>query len=66
MVCPPLLDLPERRPPLEAGTSPDGCGAGVGRALGAPATPDARRALARPFDWDALAARMVDEIERRL
>jgi hypothetical protein len=38
----------------------------VARALDAPGTVEARRALARDHDWDALASRMVGEIERRL
>ena len=39
---------------------------GLARALDAPRDPAAARALARPHDWDALAARMVGEIERRV
>jgi hypothetical protein len=34
--------------------------------LAAAPDPSRRRALARPHDWDALAARMVSEIEARL
>ena len=66
VVTTPLLDLAERPPHLQYATSPDAFRDAVGRALDAGGDPDARRALARPFDWDALAARMVDEIERRL
>jgi hypothetical protein len=39
--------------------------AAVHRALDRPAPREARRALARPHDWDVLAARMVSEIESR-
>jgi len=36
----------------------------VARALDAPRDPAASRRLALPFDWDRLAGRMVEEIER--
>jgi len=66
VVTTPILDLEERPPHLQFASSPAAFGDAVGRALDAPRDRDARRALARPYDWDALAARMVDEIERRL
>jgi hypothetical protein len=40
--------------------------AAVTAALDAPRDPEAARALARGHDWDALAARMVTAIERRM
>lgn len=38
----------------------------VERALALPDEPERRRALARPYDWGAIAARMVAAIEERL
>jgi glycosyltransferase involved in cell wall biosynthesis len=66
VVTTPLLDLEERSPHLQFATTPGGFRAAVERALDSPPDPDARRALARPYDWAALADRMVAEIERRL
>lgn len=65
VVTTPLLDLPERPPLLQYAADADAFVAAVERALDAPADPAAARALARPHDWSALAARMVAEIERR-
>ncbi len=66
VVTTPLLDLPSTPPALQFATDPEGFVAAVRRALDPPRDPAACRALARPFDWDALAGRMVAEIERRL
>ena len=66
VVTTPVLDLEERPPHLQFATTPESFEQAVGRALDAPPDRDARRALARPYDWSALAARMVAEIERRL
>ena len=66
VVTTPVLDLEERPPHLQFATTPGGFGAAVERALDSGPDPEARRALARPYDWAALAARMVGEIERRL
>jgi teichuronic acid biosynthesis glycosyltransferase TuaH len=66
VVTTPVLDLEERSPHLQFATTPEGFRTAVGRALDAGPDPQARRALARPYDWTALAARMVGEIERRL
>ena len=66
VVTTPVLDLPERPPLLSYASDPAGFAAAVSRALDAPADPAACRALARPHDWDAIAARMVAEIESRL
>jgi hypothetical protein len=38
----------------------------TGRALAGAPDREACRALARPYDWDELARRMVQEIETRL
>lgn len=66
VVSTPVLDLDGQPPHLQFATDPAGFEAAVERALDAPADPDARRALARPYDWDLLAARMVAEIESRV
>ncbi len=66
VVTTPVLDLEERPPHLQFASTPEGFGAAVERALDAGPDPQARRALARPYDWAALADRMVGEIERRL
>ena len=47
-------------------TTTDAVTRALGQALDAPADRARRRSLARPHDWDALAARMVNEIEARL
>jgi glycosyltransferase involved in cell wall biosynthesis len=66
VVTTPLLDLPPDIPMLQFATDADGFVDAVGRALAARPDPEACRALARPHDWGALAARMVSEIERRM
>jgi len=66
VVTTPVLDLEERPPHLQFATTPESFEQAVARALDAPPEREARRVLARPFDWSQLAARMVAEIERRL
>jgi UDP-galactopyranose mutase len=66
VVTTPVLDLEPQAHLLQFAAGPAEMAAAVERAWRAPREPDACRALARPFDWSALAARMVGEIERRL
>jgi glycosyltransferase involved in cell wall biosynthesis len=66
VVTTPLLDLTPNPPHLMFAGDPAGTVEAVRAALETPADREARRALARPYDWDALAARMVGEIESRL
>ena len=66
VISSPILDLPERTPDLLFATTPEEMTRALAAALDAPADPARRRALARQHDWDALAARMVQEIEARL
>jgi teichuronic acid biosynthesis glycosyltransferase TuaH len=66
VVTTPLLDLAPSAPDLMFAATPDEVAGALAQALDAPADPARRRALARPHDWDALAARMVAEIEARL
>lgn len=66
VVTTPVLDLEPVAPHLQFASSPAEACAAVERALDQPSDREARRALARPFDWDALAARMVESIEARL
>lgn len=62
----PLLDLQESAPDLLFARGPEGFAHALGVALDGTADPVRRRALARPHDWDVLAARMVAEIDARL
>lgn len=66
VVTTPVLDLTPTPPHLQFATTPDAWTAAVARALEVRDGAGACRSLARPHDWDALASRMVDEIERRL
>ncbi len=66
VVSTPVLDLGAEPPHLQFATDPDGFRAAVERALDAPGDARARRAIARPHDWDVLAARMVAELESRV
>jgi len=66
IVTTPVLDLSPAPPSIQFGTTPQEMAAAVERALEAPPAPEACRALARPHDWNGLAARMVEEIERRV
>jgi glycosyltransferase involved in cell wall biosynthesis len=65
-VTTPVLDLAPAPPHLQFAAGARGFAAALAPALDRPADRAACRALARPHDWGALAARMVDEIERRL
>jgi glycosyltransferase involved in cell wall biosynthesis len=62
----PLLDLPESPPDLLFASSSAELERALDVALDAVPDRARRRALARAHDWDALAARMVAEIEQRL
>jgi glycosyltransferase involved in cell wall biosynthesis len=66
VVTTPLLDLPPAVPLLQFASDPAGFAAAVGQAVESRPDPGACRALARAHDWDALAQRMVVEIESRL
>jgi glycosyltransferase involved in cell wall biosynthesis len=69
VITTPLLDLAASPPDLAFASTPAAAAAALGRALAAPATEQdraRRRALAAPYDWSVLAARMVSEIEARL
>lgn len=66
VITTPVLDLEVRAPELNfASTESQWCDA-LGTALAAGQERERRRTIARPHDWDALAARMVREIEARL
>jgi len=65
-VSTPLLDLPAAPPHLQYASSPDEMVEAVRAALAADRSPEPRRAIARAYDWDAIAARMVRLIESRL
>jgi len=66
VVSTPLLDLAPRPPHLVFAGDPAATVEAVRAVMEVPADREARRALARPYDWDSLAARMVGEIESRL
>jgi len=66
VITTPVLDLQETPPDLLFATTADSMTRSLGVALDAPADRGRRRDLARAHDWDALAARMVSEIEARL
>jgi teichuronic acid biosynthesis glycosyltransferase TuaH len=66
VVTTPLLDLQPKLPHLQFAMNPAQWSLAVTRALDAGADAGARQAMARPYDWDALAARMVSEIEQRM
>jgi hypothetical protein len=66
VVTTPVLDLEPDPPHLQFASDPAGMTAAVHQALDRPAPREARRSLARPHDWDTLAAHMVAEIERRV
>jgi glycosyltransferase involved in cell wall biosynthesis len=65
-VTTPVLDLEPNPPHLQFASDPAGMVAAVHMALDRPAPLEARRALARPHDWDMLAAQMLREIEDRV
>jgi glycosyltransferase involved in cell wall biosynthesis len=66
VVTTPVLDLQESPPDLLFATTAEDLTRALATALDGPADRARRRSLARPHDWDALAARMVSEIESRL
>jgi glycosyltransferase involved in cell wall biosynthesis len=66
VVTTPVLDLAPRPPHLAFAADPKETVFAVEAALDAPRDPEARRAMAREYDWSRLAARMVEIIERRL
>lgn len=66
VVTTPLLDLPSASPLLQFASDPGGFARAAGRALEVSRDPGACRSLARPYDWSALAGRMVAEIESRM
>ena len=66
VITTPVLDLRPAPPVLQFAADLPEWERAVARALDAPRDAEASRALARPHDWDRLAARMVTEIERRM
>lgn len=66
VITTPVLDLAPRSPELQFAASESEWTNALGAALAAGPDREARRAIARGHDWDALAARMVREIEARL
>ena len=66
VITTPILDLAASAPDLLFAASPADAERSLAVVLDAAPEPSRRRALARPHDWDALAARMVAEIEARL
>ncbi len=66
VVTTPVLDLEPAPPLLQFAATVPEWEAAVASALDARPDPEASRRLALPFDWDRLAARMVEEIERRV
>jgi len=66
VVTTPVLDLTPAPPWLQFANDAEGMRDAVRAALGAPRDPAASRTLARPHDWDAIAARMVNVIEAHL
>jgi len=65
VVTTPLLDLAESPPDLLYAASQAEWQRALDRVFGAPPDRARHRALARAHDWDAIAARMVAEIEKR-
>jgi len=69
VITTPLTDLAASPPDLQFASTAGEAERALAVALDAPGSPDGRdrrRELARAHDWDALAGRMVAEIERRL
>jgi glycosyltransferase involved in cell wall biosynthesis len=62
----PVLDLEPGAPDLQFASEPAEWERALARVLDAPREPARCRARARAHDWDAIAARMVAEIEARL
>ena len=66
VITTPLLDLEPVVPDLMFASTPAEIEQALSVVFAAAPEPSRRRALARSHDWDALAARMVAEIEARL
>jgi glycosyltransferase involved in cell wall biosynthesis len=66
VVTTPVLDLTPQPPHLWFGTDPASFVSSVEQILAAPGSADARREMARAYDWDRLAEKMVKAIEERL
>jgi glycosyltransferase involved in cell wall biosynthesis len=66
VITSPLLDLAPSGADVQFAARPPELERALAAALDAPPDPSRRRAIARGHDWDALAARMVAEIEARL
>jgi teichuronic acid biosynthesis glycosyltransferase TuaH len=66
VVTTPVLDIEAVSPHLQFASGPSEMVEAVRVAAVAPPGADARRAMARPHDWGALANRMVETIEKRL
>mgnify|MGYP001335228249 CR=1 FL=1 len=66
VITTPLLDLAPSPPDLTFAATPAEIEQALTLALAVAPESSRRRSLARPHDWDALAARMVAEIESRL
>jgi len=66
VVTTPVLDLEPRSPHLLYASTRTEWDEALARVLAAGEQREARRALARPYDWAVLADRMVREIESRL
>jgi len=66
VITSPLLDFAASGTDVQFATDPASMERALAAALDAAPDPSRRRALARSHDWDALAARMVAEIEARI
>ncbi len=66
VVTTPIGDLEPSPQGLFYAADPASFLTGIERALSLPAEPEARRALARPHDWEEIAARMVRVMEEQL
>ena len=66
VVTTPVLDLEPDPPRVQFASAAHEMTRAVAAALAAPRDREALRAKARAHDWDALAQRMVEAIERRL
>lgn len=66
VVTTPILDLESRPPHLLFASNPEDFATAIRGVIESPGEAEDRRAMARSHDWDAIAARMVEEMERRL
>ncbi len=64
VITTPILDLDPAPPHLQFAAESSEWTRAAAAALSSPGDRETRRALARPHDWDAIAARFVAEIER--